>query len=496
MSFTSKITSSFQINHDRNAFCISDEFISYGEFNKKINSIKGRLHAEKNEKNQLRIAVLCENSVETYASILACWLTGNAFIPILEKNPINRNLEILNESQPDLIIGNEKSLLKIPKHFKKLNFTEIQFAVDVNIKKYKIEQDSIAYILYTSGSTGKPKGVPITYDNLNCFLNSFEHSGFIIEKNDRCLQMFDLTFDVSISSFLPAIISGACVYTTSNDGIKYINVLRLIDKYKLTSIQIVPSVFRLGLSLLKRIDFTSVKNCILTGEATDVLLYNEISPFLKSSKIFNYYGPTECTVYCSYYDCNVEFLKSYNGLLAIGNEFNSSQFLILNEFGERAKSNEKGELLIKSKQLTKGYIDSKLNELRFIELNDQLYYKSGDICYRDEDGCVYYCGRVDNQVQIQGFRVELNEVEYKAKKLLKRDLVVLAVKDDKNLLELVLLISGNRMNLDRENIISILHTELPHYMIPSKVQFISEFPLTISGKIDRKLIETKITSDC
>jgi D-alanine--poly(phosphoribitol) ligase subunit 1 len=475
-----------------NAFCINDKFFSYRDVYERVLIFNAQFEKFLNQKDDLKIAIYCENNIETYSSILTCWLSGCTFIPILEKNPQNRNLEILKEAQVDLIIGNKKVLDNLENIYHKIDWD-----VNLDIKASQInlvdfDTSKPAYILFTSGSTGKPKGVPISFNNLNAFIKAFNETGFSINKNDRCLQMFELTFDVSISSFLTALISGACVYTVNNDGIKYIEVLRVINKYKLTSIQIVPSVIRLGQSLLNRIDFNHVNQCILTGEATDIEIYEKLRQQLTRADIYNFYGPTEATIYCSYYRCTEIEVKSFNGLLAIGKGFNGTDLIIVNDNGNKAEPFEKGELLIRSKQLTSGYIDSTLNTGRFSEFNGDIYYRSGDNCFIDKEGDIYYCGRLDSQVQIQGFRVEINEVEFKSKKVLSRDLVVLAVKNDVGFLELNIILDCNPKEVNEDFFKKLLREELPEYMIPSRIKFVDEFPLTSSGKIDRNQLSRLI----
>lgn len=471
-----------------NAFCINDKFFSYRDVYERVLIFNAQFQRIHNQKDDLKIAIYCENNIETYSAILTCWLLGYTFIPVLEKNPHTRNLEILKEAQVDIIIGNKRVLDNLENIYHKIDWDlNLDFkASQINLVDFDTSKP--AYILFTSGSTGKPKGVPISFNNLNAFIKAFNETGFSINKNDRCLQMFELTFDVSISSFLTALISGACVYTVNNDGIKYIEVLRIINKYKLTSIQIVPSVIRLGQSLLNRIDFNHVKQCILTGEATDIEMYEKLRQRLTRADIYNFYGPTEATIYCSYYRCTEIEVKSYNGLLAIGKGFNGTDLIIVNDNGNKAEPFEKGELLIRSKQLTSGYIDSTLNTGRFTEFNGYIYYRSGDNCFMDKEGDIYYCGRLDNQVQIQGHRVELGEIEFIVKKELSLSCMVLDHVNPLGFVELYLIIEAQSVEFSVNDVLISLKSTLVDYMLPHKIINIPEFPLTSSGKLDREKV--------
>jgi acyl-coenzyme A synthetase/AMP-(fatty) acid ligase len=305
--------------------------------------------------------------------------------------------------------------------------------------------------------------------------------------------MFELTFDVSVSSYLPALLKGACVYTVPNDGIKYMHVLRVMTQYRLTSVQMVPSVIKLAKKLLNRISIPEVKRCILTGEATMVDLLELWLPCVPNASIFNFYGPTESTIYCSFLQYAEARPKSYNGMLAIGKSLKGMDLLIVNDLGDEASPNEKGELLIGGPQVTAGYLknESKNKESfvsRSINGEPKSFYRSGDMCYRDEDGEIFYCGRFDNQVKIQGFRIELSEIEFLVRKQFGVNNVVIVEENEQGVTKLLLVIES-QLNEDITKIIAYLKDKLPDYMVPGVTNSMEEFPLNSSGKTDRKKIK-------
>jgi amino acid adenylation domain-containing protein len=492
LNFIQNLKQSLLHNANRSAFCINDNFYTYSDLNERVQCISAAL-ATKNIINN-RIGIICENNIDTYASIIACWFQGCAFVPILKKNPIERNISILEEAKITYIINPSSKLDVLYKNiFNILDLTGLKYDNKFKLNLIKRKEDSEVYILFTSGSTGKPKGVPIALSNLNTFLNSFNQTDFKIEKDDKCLQMFELTFDVSISSFLPALITGACVYTVSDNSYKYIEVFHLINKYKLTKIQIVPSVLKLGKSLYKRVNFSSLKSCILTGEATSMDVLDNFMVIANHVSFYNFYGPTECTIYCSFYKIQISNYKSYNGLVSIGQPFNNTNFKLLKDDGTLANQDEKGELWINSPQLTKGYLDLKMNSHCFSEIDGKVYYKSGDLCLRDKYGDYLFCGRIDNQVQIQGFRVELGEIEFKVREKLGFNCVALDYINKNNFIEIALVIESEH-NFTKLEIEKYFTEILPDYMIPSLIRNMSTFPLTISGKTDRNKIR-KILND-
>lgn len=450
-----------------------------------VAEIVEKLNTKTSLKETKRVAVDCNDHINTYAALLGCWVCGYAYVPLGFKNPAERNLAILNDAGIDTILSTKPLDQNI---YTKYNIIDISQTVKKSrpIRFHKEQEpNDLAYILFTSGSTGGPKGVPISFNNLCSFLEAFGQTPFKVNENDKCLQMFELTFDVSISSFLPALVAGACIYTVADGGIKYLSVLKVINQYQLTSIQIVPSIIRLGMPLLSKLNFSSVKQCILTGEATSIELLEKWKPLVNNAEIYDFYGPTECTVYCSYYVCSSSAVKHYNGMLCIGKPFFQTEMRIVDAALVDVKTNEKGELLIYSPQLTQGYLNSpEKNEASFININNKFYYKSGDICYRDAGGDIYYCGRFDSQVKIQGFRVELSEIEFKTKVFFGLNNIAVPITNKVNATEIILVVE-KLQDITKDSVIEKLKAVLPIYMIPTEIIAIEELPVNTSGKTDR-----------
>lgn len=489
MIFIEKIIAQLE-NNKGQAFCIKDKYYSYSELNSIVSRIVFKINSDPNVLKSKKVGVLCTNDINTYASILACWICGYSYIPLGLNNPDNRNLTILKDAEVKIVLSTKELNLETYCNYRIINTLKIENTITKITTIRKILADDLAYILFTSGSTGNPKGVPITFKNINSFLTNFDKSPVKIKIDDKCLQMFELTFDVSISSFLPALIVGATIYTVRDSGIRYMNVLKVLNDYNLDVIQIVPSVLRLGNSLLGKLNFQSVKYCILTGEATSLNVANDAEMLMPNAEIYNYYGPTEATIYCSYFKYDKKNLKSYNGMLAIGNVFNGINFMIVNpDTLDSLNDLEKGELLVEGDQITSGYLNNpEKNKEMFVNINKEgklsRYYRTGDMAYRDEKGDYFYCGRFDSQVKIQGFRVELSEIEFKVFNNFKINCIALTLFNKTNSSEIILILEFKNSK-HNEKILKSLKEELPAYMVPKKILNIQELPLNSSGKIDR-----------
>jgi acyl-coenzyme A synthetase/AMP-(fatty) acid ligase len=183
-------------------------------------------------------------------------------------------------------------------------------------------------------------------------------------------------------------------------------------------------------------------------------------------------------------------------MLAIGKEFYGTTALILDEDKNILKNGQKGELCIAGNQILNAYWHNpKRTAEVIIELDCKgtktRFYKTGDLCYKDDTGCIFYCGRLDYQVQVQGFRIELNEIEHAVRQFHQQgDNITLARTNAIGNLELHLFLE--KFESEVGNLIENLKDVLPPYMIPHKTHLINKFPLNTSGKIDRKQLETLI----
>ena len=352
----------------------------------------------------------------------------------------------------------------------------------------------MAYILFTSGSTGRPKGVAITIGNVAAFEESFFSLGIELTQNDRCLQMFDLTFDMSVGSYVAPLLCGACVYTIAPGSIKWQEVFRLIDDYEITEAQLVPSVIHYLRPYFDEIDAPAMRYVLFAGEglpAEDVKLWQKCVP---NAKIWNVYGPTENTVYSTYYLLPHDNVREVNGIVCIGKDMKHVQTLIIDDNNMPLPQGEMGELCLSGRQLTPGYWrNSEKNNEAFFTLNGRRWYHTGDICSVDTSGEIMYYGRKDSQVQIQGYRVELSEVEHVARRYFNDavNVVALPVDDGNGNVAIALAIEAEKQQ-DDDVLTNYLRQYLPSYMLPTRISYINPFPLNTSNKIDRKLIKQMV----
>ena len=461
---------------DKNAFYIDGTYYTYRQFAECISAIRSVIRRA--EKNEQIWGLALHDDLNTYASIFALWMEGKAYVPLHPSWPDDRIQSIKEQ------VGFSNVLNQCDTPFYEL---DLDNWADVS-------DDELAYILFTSGSTGVPKGVQISRKNIAAFMDSFWKTGIDITSEDRCMQVFDLTFDVSVQSFLVALTRGACVYTVPYGQVKYIYAASLIQEQHITFGAMAPSMLTYLRPYFDELDASCMKTCILTAEACPVDLMEEWYKCAKNTEIYDFYGPTEATIYCTYYKLTRGGKNlSLNGIISIGKPLANVRAIIIREDGSLVEGHEKGELCVAGDQVTPGYWkNDEKNAGSFFMHDGVRYYHTGDLCYWHESGNIMYSGRIDQQAKIQGYRVELGEIEHHARLFYgnERRVIAIAFQNTQNLTEIALLVESQAE--DTKALVEYLQNKMPQYMVPTRILFEPSFPLNKSEKVDRNLLKTKL----
>lgn len=442
------------------------------------------------------IGLYAEDDIRTYAAIIALWYSGKAYVTLNPVQPVERHREIMESVSSNFVISpSDKYDIGVEGvvYIRTSGFSHQDYTKERCLPLNDYSDNDIAYIIFTSGSTGKPKGVQITRGNVAAFIDSMDKIGLNITEDDRCLQPFDLSFDFSVSSYIIPLSKGASIFTIPKKVTKYIYIAGLLEEYKLTVLQMVPSMIRNLLPYMDEVGLNSVRYNILCGEALNgkiIRRWHEGNPNMIS---YNMYGPTENTIFCTYYTihkANIETILTSNDIVCIGKSFaNSSQLLLDHSDKVISQRGVEGELCLEGPQLTPGYCNNPdENSSRFLFINDVRYYRTGDICYYVDDNNLMFVSRKDFQVKINGFRVELGEIENRYTQLSGgRSCVVVPYVDSNDNTELAIVIEGEEYEYKDHK--TALLKQLPSYEVPAKWLFMSSLPLNQNGKLDRKQIK-------
>ncbi|WP_415325236.1 AMP-binding protein [Chryseobacterium sp. MMS23-Vi53] len=477
-TFIENLYQSFLQHKTNDCFQIEDKTFSYEEVLNISSQIRHQLHTI----NSQNVGIYLTDDVYMYASILAIWFEGKTYVPIHPDFPLTKNLSVIQQADIDTILSSIETkedfgvyIINTKKTF------EVEF-----LSPKESALTSNAYILFTSGSTGNPKGVPIQFSNLFYFSDSFHSTFGKLTSEDCVLQMFELTFDLSVMSYLIPFLNGAKVVGLHKKEMKFLQILDLLEANEITVALMVPSILNLIIPYLDpSIINESLRLNLFCGEALLVKQIEGWKSFIPNASIHNVYGPTENTIFCTNYTVE-EPIKEKKGIISIGKSMEHSNMSFIDE-----NANE-GELLLSGKFLTQSYWknEEKTNEV-FIQKDGKIFYKTGDWCLKNEDGDYFYINRIDFQAKINGFRVELAEIEYFANQKLENAISVAVIHKDQNDNDNLILFI-NDINSNEEEVNNHLKNNLPDYCIPSKIIKLENFPTNTSGKIDRNELKKSL----
>lgn len=435
------------------------------------------------------------------AVMMAALKSGRAYIPIDISYPKERVEAIISEVNPKILVdfskGNTFENMRVLKE-KELNEIQKEY-VNAEIQKNNwVKEDENAYILFTSGSTGKPKGVQISSNNLDNFVEWLAEDLQLDEKEEVFMNQAAYSFDLSVTSIYPGLCYGKTLHGYSKDTLSNLKVM--FNDLSESGINFWVSTPSFAGMCVVEDGFNSdmlpnLKAMIFVGEVLPKPLCEELLNRFKGTRIINGYGPTEATVAVSTNDMSKEVLAK-EGSLPIGYPMKTSVVKIVDEEGNVVGDGEKGEIIIVGPSVSKGYFNNEeMTQKAFFydEYAGSTWraYRTGDLGYY-VNGNLYYCGRKDFQIKLNGYRIEIEDIENNLVKVnnVKNAAVVPVNKDDKiaYLTAFIELKEDNGLS-GLKNGIAIkkeLGGLIPSYMVPRNIKIVKQFPTNVNGKIDRK----------
>jgi len=458
--------------------------LTYLELDVKSNYVANRLKSTYNIDSGDVVGIYTDRSELMIVSILGILKAGATFLPLDLDYPEDRLNYIIADSKCKLILSEEDiDLSKLSlSNIYTLRRKEISQINDFDWKGLHNIQ-TLMYMIYTSGTTGKPKGVMIGHDSFLNFLNDIiynKDNDLFIHPDDNISQFANLTFDVSIAEIFMALTGGAklCIpgLDTRNDPRKFTEYL---SDNKINKAVIPPSY----LKLLNK-ESINLEILITGGEKAS---YEDVNYFKNKCIYINSYGPTETTVGATYLKITSDIKIEEN--VSIGKPISNVQIHILDKDYNPVPIGIPGEICIGGKCLSKGYLnDPELTQKCFINnpFNpSEKIYRTGDRGMWGWDGNVYFLGRQDTQVKVNGFRIELTEIE---NKLVQHpnvyDALVLVKENKGSKFIIAYIIYKSSIKTASNDFKNFLRSYLPEYMIPHFICPVDYFPLTKNGKID------------
>ncbi|MFE9252445.1 amino acid adenylation domain-containing protein [Streptomyces sp. NPDC007088] len=450
-----------------------------------------------------RIALLAARTPETYAAYLAVQRLGAAVVPLNPAAPPDRNETIVRQAGATLVLADaavDHSPAGAGAALVPVSLTDPALAHnDAQIPGPGPEDD--AYILFTSGSTGRPKGVVIRHANTDAYLDhAVARSG--ARADSRLSQTFDLTFDPSVFDLFVAWSTGAALVVPTREEL--MDPAGFVTQQKLTHWFSVPSVVSLA-SRLRRLpprSMPSLQYAAFAGEPLTVRQAEAWHAAAPQACLENLYGPTELTVTCTGYRLPSDpahWPRTANGTVPIGNAHPGATTQVVD--AQMHPANE-GELLVRGAQRFPGYLEPTDNRGRFAAgepdrpdaafepydggpLTDAYWYRTGDRVVTEDDGLVHL-GRLDGQIKINGYRVELGEIEEGLRSQPGVQDAVAIARTDRPTPVIEAVYTGNAPS--PALLLDAVKQRLPSYMVPRTLLHLPELPLNLNGKIDRAAV--------
>lgn len=506
---------------DRLAVVCKGQELSYIDLDQKSDILANYLI--KNNLADRPVAIYANKDIYILVCMIAALKTGNAYVPMDISFPEQRVSDVIETVEPRVVFDFSdgdyfyEGSNKLEKYsdiniISRQELVEILESEDEGLKcpidrKMWVDGDENSYILFTSGSTGKPKGVQISTYNLDSFVEWMSPILGIDGQEVVVMDQPAYSFDLSVSQLYPGICNGATLYSFPKDLVS--DFKALLDEMKKSNMQVWVSTPSFAGMCLASDEFNenllpSLRKMLFIGEVLPVETARKLRERLPKAEVINGYGPTEATVGISHVVINQEHLHS--GLpLPVGVPMPNCQIKIVDEDMNQLADGEKGEIIIVGPSVSKGYYknEEKTKEAFFYDSQDETdlskrAYKTGDLGMILEDGNIKYAGRKDFQIKLNGYRIEIEDIENNLRKLSNiSNAVVLPVYKNEKIAFLKAVVSLKVKNDlgNMKNSIAIkkeLGQFLPEYMIPRSIVVMDQLPMNTNGKLDRKKIAEEV----
>ena len=480
-----------------------DGEFTYQQLNRQANRLAYQLSALGIGPNHL-VGICVERSLDMVVGLLGILKAGGAYVPIDPDYPAEHIEFILQDTQVKVLLtqthlehtltaclaGQQTTLLCLDRD----RWTNMQSCPD---PKKAVGTDNLMYVIHTSGSTGRPKGVMIPHRGI-CNQLHWRQTTFPLSAEDRVLQNISFSFDPSVwQIFWPLVVGAQLVLPNSKDIHDVTYLIDRIAEQAISVLALVPSLLRvlLGHPALERCQTLSHIFC--GGEALPLDLREQFFQHFAntSTRLHNVYGPAEASIDATCWSCE----QANNSPIApIGYPITNAQIHILDGDQQPVEPGQVGEIYVGGTGLAQGYLNRPdLTNARFIisSAAGARIYRTGDLGKYLPNGMVQFLGRVDQQVKICGFSIELGEIEScldQHPDVVQSALVAWEFAPQQKRL-FAYFVARNNMALSIKTLRNWLQDRLPDYMIPAMFMPLASFPLNVNGKLDRQALPTPVS---
>jgi amino acid adenylation domain-containing protein len=478
---------------DAVALICEDRQVTYRELNSQANQLAHYLK-KRGVGPDTRVAICLERSPEMIVALLGILKAGGAYVPLDPDYPQARLKFMLEDARVPVLLTQQGLLQNLP-----TNAAEVICIDELREQIARESQDNpqivttadnLAYVMYTSGSEGKPKGVAVRHRNVVRLVKATNYASF--SADEVFLQFAPVSFDAATFEIWGSLLNGARLALMPPTKVSLQELGLALKRYRVTTLWLTAGLFNLMVENHLD-DLRGLRQLLAGGDVLSVPHVRRVVEELPDCRLINGYGPTENTTFTCCYP--LDDLAKVNGSVPIGYPISNTSVYILDLWMNPAPIGVPGELYIGGDGLAHGYLDRpELNAERFVRdpfstVPGTRLYKTGDLVRYRATGEIEFIGRIDNQVKVRGFRVELGEIEGAlAEHPSVREAVVVARKDegDKHLVAFVTPREDRELICDELR--GFLQERLPNHMVPSVFVPLESMPLTPIGKVDRRAL--------
>ncbi len=468
---------------ERIAICHADRQVSYGELNARANAIAAAILARPDHQVDSLIGVLVGRSPDLIATILGVLKAGCSYLPLDPDHPAGRLRAIVEHSGCRLLISDQIADLGVD--IVSLDAIPAQDSTD---PKLPVDLSDTIYVIYTSGSTGTPKGVQLSHGNITNFVAGIS-TALDLQETTRICCLTTVSFDIFVLETLVPLATGASlVLADATEQLDLAKLGELLRRHKADVLQVTPSRLAIFLDHPQAEQHLSgIASFVIGGEPIRPEAVARLLDFDSRPRIYNVYGPTETSVWST--------TKRIADVadLSVGREIRNTRLHVMDTAGRPRPVGSIGELWIGGSGVCKGYLHApELTERAFQpdpQHPTERVFRSGDLVRWNESGELECLGRIDHQVKVRGYRIELGEIENCLSRVPGVARCVCATRTDPaTQATQIIAFHTATESVSTDVLQEAVREQLPEYFMPQHFVAVPEFPLTGSGKADRRAL--------
>ena len=479
---------------DKVAMLCGEASISYQDLDSYASQIAAML-MEKGVAPGTLVGLYMDRSIDTVAGMLGILKAGGGYVPIDVDYPQERVDYLIENSQVPYILTAKTWKEDLPEGCQVVTVEEAKEA-DLPYEAPVFNPEQLCYVIYTSGTTGHPKGVKVNHRNVVRLLFN-EAFQFDFGADDVWTMFHSHCFDFSVWEIYGALLRGGQLVivpkSEARDPQRFADIL---ETHQVTVLNQTPSAFYNLTTFLTagRKRNLSLRYVIFGGEALSPGRLKDWHTIYDQVTLINMFGITETTVHVTYKEITSKEITA--DLSNIGKPIPTTSVYVLNEQLQWVPTGVIGEMYVGGMGVTDGYLhNEKLTAEKFIDdpfVPGARMYKTGDLARVLPSGDLEYHGRIDNQVQLRGFRIELSEIENTLQSLPEVDKAIVLLRKDHDSPQIFAWYQAAQV-LDSGSLLGFLKSKLPAYMMPSRIIYVEDLPLTANGKLDTSALPVEVT---